>query len=101
MKIRETIQGASENTVVYENSAGKVVSVTRPKIFTLEQMIAEIEADGKKASAPKSRPAPVPKEGGSAKESPSPDPSPSGSSASKSGKGEPSDNATEQERRPQ
>ncbi len=42
MKIRETIEGASENTVVYENSAGEVISVSRPKIFTLEQMISEI-----------------------------------------------------------
>ena len=50
MKILETIEGASENTVVYENSAGEVISVSRPKIFTLEQMIAQIAAKEKKSS---------------------------------------------------
>ncbi len=69
MKIRETIEGASENTVVYENSAGEVISVSRPKIFTLEQMISEIEAKEKKS-------APSPK-GKLPKESPPPEPVPS------------------------
>lgn len=80
MKIRETIEGASENTVVYENSAGEVISVSRPKIFTLEQMIAQIEAKEKKS-------APSPK-GKLPKESPAPDQTPSerGTVPSKGGK---------------
>ena len=69
MKIRETIEGASENTVVYENSAGEVISVSRPKIFTLEQMISEIEAKEKK-SAPSAK-------GKLPKESPLPEQTPS------------------------
>ena len=95
MKILETIEGASENTVVYENSAGEVISVSRPKIFTLEQMIAQIAAKEKKSSpSPKGK---LPK-GSPPPEQTSPEPS---AASSEAGKGDPAVNTPEQERRPE
>ena len=56
MKIIETIEGSAENTVVYEDESGARVAVTRPKIVSVRQIVAEIESsparsvktDGKK-----------------------------------------------------
>ena len=44
MKIIETIEGAAENTVVYEDESGARVAVTRPKIVSVRQIVAEIES---------------------------------------------------------
>ena len=52
MKILETIQGASENIVVYQNEAGEKIAVARPKVFTLSQIIEEIQ-NTEKNSDPK------------------------------------------------
>lgn len=48
MKILETIQGATENIVVYENSKGWKVTRTRPRIIPLSEIIKEIEEEEKK-----------------------------------------------------
>ena len=49
MKIIETIEGATENTVVYEDGNGARVAVTRPKIVSIEQIKAEIQATARPA----------------------------------------------------
>lgn len=48
IKIIETIRGAGENTLIYEDEAGNRKAVTRPNIVSIEQIIEEIESGSKK-----------------------------------------------------
>ena len=60
MKIIETIAGAAENTVVYEDASGARVAVTRPKIVSVSQIVAEIEASSARPVKPEEKkPVPV------------------------------------------
>lgn len=44
-KLIQTIEGATDNTVVYENEDGLVIAVTRPKIIALNTILAELGFD--------------------------------------------------------
>lgn len=44
-KIIQTIEGATENTVVYQNDEGVVISVARPKIISVDEILKELGFD--------------------------------------------------------
>lgn len=44
-KLIQTIEGATENTVVYLDDNGAAVSVSRPKIISLDTILSEIGFD--------------------------------------------------------
>ena len=62
MKIIETIEGAAENTVVYEDESGARVAVTRPKIVSVRQIVAEIESSSPARTIKTGEKKPVPSE---------------------------------------
>lgn len=51
MRILETMKGATEITVFYESNTGERITVTRPRIFTLSQIISEIEETEKNSDS--------------------------------------------------
>lgn len=53
MKIRETIQGATANTVVYEDGKGDVQVISRPPFISVDEIIKEIETNEKKDNVKK------------------------------------------------
>lgn len=44
-KLIQTIEGATDNTVVYQNEDGLIIAVTRPKIISVDAILSELGLD--------------------------------------------------------